>query len=95
MIATKDCVTPVLRELLRTQPLSPGKVRLAWSAAVGRTIDRVTRVTLDGAGTLLVETEDRHWTREVARASGIIRAQINTLLEGAVTEVVVRTRRPR
>ena len=43
MIAARHCMSrTALRALLRDQPLSTGKVRLAWSAAVGRAIDRVT-----------------------------------------------------
>lgn len=94
MIAARDCVTPALKRLLENQPLSPGKVSLAWSAAVGRTIDRVTSVALDDHGTLQVAAADRHWTREIARASRLIRAKMNELLgRDTVARLEVTTRR--
>ena len=67
MIATQECVVPALRRMLDRQPLSPGKVRLAWFATVGQTIDRSTQVSLDEDGTLRVQARDRHWARELAR----------------------------
>ena len=78
--------------MLRNQPLSPGKVSLAWSAAVGRTIDRVTRVALGSAGTLTVSAGDPHWAREVSRSAGLIRSRVNHLLgDGVVRRLEVTT----
>ncbi len=71
--------------------MSQGKVRLAWLAAVGRTIDRSTRVSLDDDGTLRVHARDKHWTREIARSSPLIRTEVNRLLDGAVTAIAVET----
>lgn len=96
MIAAQHCMTPALQALLRDQPLSSGKVSLAWSAAVGRTIDRVTSVSLDSAGTLTVSAIDRHWAREVGRSAALIRSRVNQLLgDGVVTRIAVTTRPPR
>ena len=47
-----------LRSLLRETPLSPGKVRFAWTAVVGPALERVTAVRLEG-DTLLVEADER------------------------------------
>ncbi len=92
MIAAQHCVTAALRTLLRDQPLSKGKVSLAWSAAVGRTIDRVTRVSLGKDHTLRVRADDRHWAREVGRSTALITSRLNQLLgDGTVTRIDVTT----
>jgi len=96
MIAAQHCVTLALQALLRDQPLSKGKVSLAWSASVGRTIDRVTSVSLDQDGTLTVRADDRHWAREIGRSSALITSRLNQLLgNGIVTRIEVTTYRLR
>ncbi len=96
MIAAQHCVTSALQMLLRDQPLSKGKVSLAWSAAVGRTIDRVTSVSLGQDGPLRVRADDRHWAREVGRSSALITSRVNRLLgNGIVTRIEVTSRAPR
>lgn len=90
MIAAQHCMTSVLRLLLRDQPLSEGKVALAWSAAVGHSVDRVTRVSLDQNGILTVYAENRNWAREVGRSAPLIVARLNQLLGAAtVTRIKV------
>ena len=96
MIAVQHCVTSALRTLLRDQPLSTGKVSLVWSAAVGRTIDRVTNVSLGPDGTLTVCADDRHWAREVRRSTTLIANRVNRLLgDDIVKRIAVTTRDPR
>ena len=96
MISAQHCVTSALRTLLRDQPLSPGKVSLAWSASVGRTIDRVTSVSLGQDGALRVRADDRHWAREVGRSSAMITSRLNQLLgNGIVKRIEVTSYRPR
>ena len=96
MIAVQHCVTSALQSLLRDQPLSKGKVSLAWSAAVGRTIDRVTSVSLGPDGTLNVRANDRHWAREVRRSTALIAMRVNRLLgDGIVKRIAVTTHDPR
>lgn len=80
MIAAGRCATAALGMLLRDQPLSPGKVSLAWSAAVGRTIDRFTSVALGPDGALAVTAADPHWSRELHRARPLIASRLNRLL---------------
>ena len=93
MISAQHCVTSVLRTLLRDQPLSAGKVALAWTAAVGRTIDRVTTVSLSPDGTLRVCADDRHWAREVGRSTALITSRLNRLLgDGVVKRLEVTGR---
>ena len=96
MIAAQHCVTSALQALLRDQPLSQGKVSLAWSAAVGRTIDRVTSVSLGQDGTLTVRADDRHWAREIGRSTALIATRVNRLLgDGIVKRLEVTTHGPR
>ena len=96
MIAAQHCVTSALRALLRDQPLSEGKVSLAWSAAVGRTIDRVTSVSLTADGTLTVRADDRRWAREIGRSTPLIATRVNHLLgDGIVKRIEVTTDGPR
>ena len=85
-------VPAALRELLRTAPLSDGKVTFAWKAAVGPALERATDVKLE-AGTLIVETAGPQWTREVKRSSGVILTRIKTLLgDGTVQRIEIRTK---
>ncbi len=96
MIAARHCVTSALQALLRDQPLSKGKVSLAWSAAVGRTIDRVTNASLGPDGTLRVRADDRHWAREVRRSTALITSRVNRLLgDGVVKRIEVTNSAPR
>jgi predicted nucleic acid-binding Zn ribbon protein len=86
-------MTTALRALLRDQPLSPGKVSLAWSAAVGRAIDRVTNVALDSDGALRVTAADPHWVRELRRSRLLITTRLNQLLgDGVVKRIEVSSR---
>jgi hypothetical protein len=83
-------VPGALAELLRTAPLSPGKARFAWGAAVGPALERVTAVRLDGH-TLIVETTSAQWAREVTRLSDVILTRVRKLLgAGAVARLEVR-----
>ena len=92
MRSISHIVPAALMELLRTAPLSDGKVTFAWKAAVGPALDRATAVKLE-AGTLIVETTGLQWTREVKRSSGVILTRLRTLLgENTVQRIEVRTR---
>ena len=87
-----QAVPGALASLLRAAPLSPGKVTFAWRTAVGPAMDRVTSVRLE-SGVLLVDATSPQWAREVARASGIILARLQTLLGAeAVGRIEVRGR---
>jgi hypothetical protein len=85
-------VPAALMELLRSSPLSDGKVTFAWKATVGPALDRVTAVKLEGR-TLLVDTKGAQWTRELRRSSGVILTRLKTLLgDETVQSIEVRTR---
>jgi hypothetical protein len=85
-------VPAALMELLRTTPLSEGKVAFAWKTAVGVALERATSVKLEGA-TLIVETQGPQWTREIRRSTPIILTRLKTLLgDQTVQSLEVRTR---
>ena len=60
MKALAHAIPGALAELLRSAPLSHGKVTFAWKAAVGPAIERVTSVRLE-SGTLLVDATGPQW----------------------------------
>lgn len=92
MIPARHCVAPALEALLQNQPLSPGKAVLAWSAAVGPTLDRVTSVMLASDGTLAVRAASRNWAHEIHRSGSLIMSRMNRLLgAGVVTRIEVTT----
>ena len=81
-----------LAELLRGAPLSAGKVNVAWRAAVGAGIDRVSSVRLDGH-LLIVDAASAQWAREITRLSDVVLARLQTLLgTETVTRLEVRTK---
>ena len=81
-----------LAELLRSAPLSAGKVDFAWKAAVGVSMQRVTAVRLEG-DVLLVDAASAQWAREVARSAHIILPRLQKLL-GVDTLNEIRVRPP-
>ena len=87
-------VPGALVELLGSAPLSPGKVGLAWRAAVGPAVERVTSVKLDGR-VLVVEASGPQWAREVTRFADVILTRLQTLLgKETVMSITVRTPNP-
>ena len=85
-----QAVPNAITTLLRTTPMSPGKMQFAWKVAVGPAMDRGTFVRLEG-GNLLVEAKTAAWAKEVSRSSGIILNRLQTLLgPEVVTELTVR-----
>ena len=85
-------VPAALMELLRTAPLSDGKVNFAWKTIVGPALDRATDVRLV-AGILIVETAGPQWTHEIRRSSSVILTRLKTLLgDQTVQSIQVRSR---
>lgn len=92
MTAAERCATAAVGALLRDQPLSPGKISLAWRAAVGPAFHRVTTVALEPEGTLRVAAADRHWARELHRSRPVVAARLKQLLgDGVVTRIEIAT----
>ena len=82
--------TVALATLLRDQPLSPGKVSVAWSAAVGGAVARVTTVVLDSEGGLAVIAADGQWAREFYGSRSLITDRLNRLLgDGVVKRIEI------
>ena len=90
MTAAGRSATGALAVLLRDQPLSPGKVSLAWSVAVGHAVARAATVALGAEGTLTVTVDSPHWAREIRRSRPLIAARLNELLgTGVVTRIEI------
>jgi len=73
-------IPSVVRVLLRSGPMSPGKIQAAWRLAVGTAIDRATVVALREDGTLEVAATELAWRREVRRSQGLILSRLHDLL---------------
>jgi hypothetical protein len=87
-----SAVPGAIAAMLRSAPLSPGKVDFAWKTAVGPALQRVTAVRLEG-DVLIVETASAQWSREVGRATRVILARLQHLLgEQTVKTIQVRSR---
>jgi len=90
MRALSHAIPGALLHLLRSMPLSDGKVTFAWKAAVGPALQRATNVKLEDR-TLIVETTSLQWRREIARSSGVIVGRLQEFLgKDAVSRIVVR-----
>ena len=95
MTAAGRCTAAALGMLLRDQPITPGKVSLAWRASVGLAVDRVTSVALDSEGALSVTATDPHWARELNRSRPLIAARLGRLLgDGVVKRIEITSRTP-
>jgi hypothetical protein len=76
--------------LLRSTPMSPGKLEFAWKSVVGPAMDRGTHVRLEGTQ-LLVEARTAAWSKEVSRSSRIILKRLQSLLGAdVIRELKVR-----
>jgi hypothetical protein len=82
-------VPAALAQILRSAPLSDGKVSFAWRTAVGAALERVTAVKLENR-VLLVETQGPQWSREIMRSSPVILARLLALLGPDVERIEVR-----
>jgi hypothetical protein len=88
--ALHDAVPAALAELLRSMPLSSGKVAFAWSAVAGDAMRRATSVQLAN-GVLIVDTTSLQWAREVMRASSILLPRLQAFLgRDAITAIEAR-----
>ena len=85
MLPVQNIATGVIAEIIRRQPLSPGKVSFAWSTAVGAALARATTVELRD-GMLHVTANGPYWSRELDRARGTILPRIQLLLGNDVVK---------
>jgi hypothetical protein len=80
MDSLQTIVPRALAELLRQGPMSQGKLEIAWRAAVGDTLNRVTTVRLQPNGLVEVVPSDARWSRELKRSSSMILTRLKGLL---------------
>ncbi|HKT81786.1 MAG TPA: DUF721 domain-containing protein [Vicinamibacterales bacterium] len=81
-----------IAELLRSSPMSDGKVDFAWKAAVGSAFCKVSAVKLVDK-VLLVDVDTASWAREIRRATPIILRRLNALLgDETIASMTVRSK---
>jgi hypothetical protein len=74
-------------------PLSDGKIRFAWRAAVGPALDRASSVRLLSQGVLSVDVGTDPWRREIDRSRQTVLKRLNELLgAGVVRRLDIRVR---
>jgi hypothetical protein len=74
----------VLSDLLKKGPMSSAKLELAWHAAVGSTLARVTHVRLGAPSVLVVAVSDERWQRELRRSTKMVLGRLRALLGDTV-----------
>jgi len=80
MDSLQAIVPRVLTELLRQGPMSQGKLEIAWRAAVGDALSRVTTVRLQPGGCVEVLASDARWNHELKRSASVILTRLKGLL---------------
>jgi hypothetical protein len=84
MIGVPEFAASVLADAIRRQPLSPGKVVLAWQLAAGPQLARASRIEIEkDAGpslTLAVRARDRRWAEEIDRVRPMLADRLALLL---------------
>jgi predicted nucleic acid-binding Zn ribbon protein len=83
MLPLANVVPAAVIELLRSAPLSDGKVSFAWRTAVGPALERSTTARLEGR-VLVVVASDPQWMRELERSREVILARVRSLLGASV-----------
>ena len=86
MDAVHTLVPRALAEICRNGPLSQGKLEIAWRAAVGDTLCRVSKVRLQPDGSVVVEASDPRWQKELQRSSTLIARRLNDLLGDGIVK---------
>jgi len=69
-----------LMDLLRHGPMCQGKLDIAWRAAVGDALSRVTTVRLQPNGLIEVFPSDPRWNSALKRSSSLILTRLKGLL---------------
>jgi hypothetical protein len=70
----------VLAEVLRRQPLTPGKVSLAWQMAAGPGLARAADAAFEEPDTIRVRPKDARWAAEIHRSRDMLAERLNALL---------------
>jgi hypothetical protein len=84
MTGVPEFGSSVLAEAIRRQPLSPGKVTLAWQLAAGPQLARASSVEIEASShssiTLLVRARDPRWATEIDRLRPMLADRLSSLL---------------
>ena len=80
MARISDIALETLRRTLGQQPKSDGKLKLAWTAAVGVNAGWTGTPTLAPDGTLTVKTTSGGWQNEIKREEPRILSRLNHVL---------------
>ncbi len=80
MVPMQRVVPGAVARLIAAQPHSAGKVEAAWRLAVGGALAKLTRARRDEAGTVIVETADRHVERELESHRRTIEPRLHAVL---------------
>jgi hypothetical protein len=70
----------VLAEALRNQPLTPGKLALAWQLAAGPQLARAAQAELGAGGRIRLRARDARWRQELRRSESVLRSRLAALL---------------
>jgi len=70
----------VLAGLLRRQPLSAGKVKLAWQVVAGPQLARAATAELEEPATVRLHPKDSRWAVEIDRSRSALLARLRELL---------------
>jgi hypothetical protein len=93
VIPIHDAVAGALANVMARAPLSDGKIRFAWRAAVGPALDRASSVRLLNEGVLSVDVRTEPWRREIDRSRQVVLKRLGELLgAGVVRRLDVRVR---
>lgn len=80
MTAVPEFGSSVLAEAIRRQPLTPGKVGLAWQIAAGPKLARAAQPELQGATTIRLRAQDVRWAAELDRSRALLLDRLKALL---------------
>ena len=70
----------VLGDIIRRQPLSPGKVSLAWQLAAGTQLARMAEAEFRAPATVLLRPKDARWAAAIERSRAMIAERLCGLL---------------
>jgi hypothetical protein len=87
--ALPDFAVSALATAIKRQPLTPGKVSLAWQMAAGPQLARVAQAELDQQSasslSLVIRPRDGRWGAEIDRLRPMLTDRLTLLLGNSVT----------
>ncbi|HSL21603.1 MAG TPA: hypothetical protein VK886_08705 [Vicinamibacterales bacterium] len=81
MKAVPQFASAVLADIIRRQPLSPGKVSLAWQIAAGPQLARMAEADFQAPATVRLRPKDARWAAAIERSRAVIAERLGGLLE--------------